>query len=329
MDFQDYYAILGVPKTASEKEIRSAYRKLARQHHPDVNPGDEEAEERFKQIAEAYEVLSDPEKRRQYDQLGSRWREYEQWQRAGGQPGEAFDWQDISGQKRGGARHEYRTVNEEDLEDLFGNAHPFSDFFESFFARQPRGTERARRSRAGGDLETPIEVTLAEAYRGTNRVISLQTPDGRTRRLEVRIPPGVTDGTRVRVAGQGEPGQSGGPAGDLVLVVSVLPDPRFERRGNDLYTEVRVPLTTVLLGGEAHVPTPDGRTLALTIPPGTQDGRVFRLRGQGMPQLNQPDRRGDLYAEVHVRLPEQLPPRQRELLEQFARLEAGDLAGVS
>jgi curved DNA-binding protein len=170
---------------------------------------------------------------------------------------------------------------------------------------------------------------LAEAYGGSTRVISLQSPDGQTRRIEVRIPPGVTDGSRIRVAGQGQPGQAGGPAGDLYLVVSVQPDPRFERRGNDLYTKVHVLLSTMLLGGEAPVPTPDGRTLYLTIPSPTQDGRQFRLRGQGMPRLNQPDRRGDLYAEVHVRLPERLSPRLRELAEEFARLEVDEYAGVS
>jgi curved DNA-binding protein len=332
MEYQDYYAILGVPRDASEKEIRSTYRKLARQYHPDLNPGDKDAEERFKQVAEAYEVLSDPEKRRRYDELGPRWREYEQWQAAQQAAGRSPDFQDFArGQGPGGARYEYRTVSEDDLEDLFGNSAPFSDFFESMFRGgmggvSGAGVSRGRgapRPRAGGDLETPIDVTLAEAYRGTTRQFTLRLPDGQERRLEATIPPGVADGSRIRLAGQGNPGRAGGPAGDLYLVVTVRPDSRFERDGDDLRTKISVPLTVVLLGGTARVPTPDGRSLELRIPPGTQDGRVFRLRGQGMPRLGDPNRRGDLYAEVHVRLPERLTDRQRELIEEFARLEVG------
>ncbi len=326
MEFQDYYEILGVPRTATEQEIRSAYRRLARQYHPDVNPGDPEAEERFKQIAEAYEVLSDPESRARYDQLGSRWRDYE---RAGAQQGQPFAWEDIFGAQQGGPRTGYRTFDEEDLQDMFGDASPFSDFFGTYFGGPRRESRRAARPAAGREIETPIQVTLAEAYQGATRVISVPSPDGQTRRLEVRIPPGVRDGSRIRIAGQGGPGRAGGPPGDLYLVVTVLPDPRFERRGDDLYTEIRVPLTTMLLGGEARVPTPDGRQLSLSIPSVTQDGRTFRLRGQGMPQLNNPDRRGDLYAEAHALLPEQLTPRQRELIEEFARSGAEDFAGVS
>jgi DnaJ-class molecular chaperone len=327
MEYQDYYAILGVPRTASEKEIRSAYRKLARQHHPDLNPGDKQAEERFKQVAEAYEVLSDPEKRRSYDELGPRWREYEQWQAAQRAAGQAPDFQDfVRGQGPGGARYEYRTVTEEDLEDLFGDRQPFSDFFESMFGGGMRGArERAEpRPRRGSDLESPVEVSLAEAYRGTTRQFTLRMADGQERRIEATIPAGVTDGSRVRLAGQGNPGRAGGPSGDLYLVVSVRPDSRFQREGNDLRTKIQAPLSALLLGGTARVPTPDGRTLELKIPAGSQDGRVFRLKGQGMPHLGDPNRRGDLYAEVHVRLPERLSDRQRELIEEFDRDETGD-----
>jgi curved DNA-binding protein len=328
MEFQDYYAILGVDKSATDKEIRSAYRKLARQYHPDVNPGNAEAEERFKQINEANEVLSDPEKRKQYDELGARWREYDQWQRAGG--AQQGNWDDFVRQSSGGPRYEYRTVSEEDLEDLFGNASPFSDFFDTFFAGSRRAGRdgRSPRPRPGHDLEAPVAVTLAEAYQGTTRLVSLQTPEGE-RRIEVRIPPGVTDGSRIRVSGQGGAGLAGGPAGDLYLVVTVELDQRFERRGRDLHTTVHAPLQTMLLGGEVHVPKPDGRSLSLTIPAGTQDGRSFRLRGQGMPQLNRPETRGDLYAEVHVRLPEQLTTQQRELLEAFVNDGAKEEAEVS
>jgi curved DNA-binding protein len=327
VEFQDYYSVLGVPRTATEKEIRSAYRKLARKHHPDVNPGNAEAETRFKQINEAYEVLSDAEKRTKYDQLGSRWRDYEQAQRAAGAAGgQPFDWSDFAAGAGpgGGVRYEYRTTGEEDLRDLFGEESPFSDFFETFFGSSAGGAaatgqrRRTRRPRAGSDMEYPLEISLADAYKGTTVTLALQGQDGTTRRIEVNVPPGVRTGSRIRVAGKGGEGDAGGAAGDLYLVIALKPDPRFELRGNDLYTEVRVPLTTMLLGGEARVTTPDGRTLALTIPSPTQDGRRFRLRGQGMPAL-----RGDLHAEVHAQLPERLSERERELIEEFARAGAG------
>jgi DnaJ-class molecular chaperone len=335
MEYQDYYAILGVSKTADEKQIRSAYRKLARKHHPDVNPGDNEAEDRFKAINEAYEVLSDPEKRKKYDQLGAQWKEYEQWERAqkaAGQQARPEDFAWARGGGPAGARYEYRTVSEEDLRDLFGEEDPFSDFFGTFFGRERAGagTRRAQpRARTGQDIEQPIEITLEEAYRGTTRVLSFEMADGKTRRIEAKIPPGVDNGSRVRLAGQGIPGgTSGGPAGDLYLVVSVRPDPRFERRGDHLFHRLNVPLTTLLLGGETRVGTLDGRSLALTIPQGTQDGRVFVLRGQGMPRLGRANQRGDLHVEVHARLPKSLSPRQRELLEELARLE-GSPEGVA
>ncbi len=330
VDFQDYYALLGVPRTASEKEIQSAFRKLARQHHPDVNPGNPEAEATFKRINEAYEVLSDADKRKKYDQLGSRWRDYESYERAqaaaaaAGQPPQPFDVEDFVGGSSGG-RYEYRSVSPEDLEDLYGTDRPFSDFFETFFGPGGRAgagaasAGRAARSARGYDLEYPLEVTLAEAYRGTTRTLELQQPDGSSRRLEVKIPSGVTDGSRVRIASQGAPGRGGGAAGDLYLVTTVTPEARFERAGDDLHTRVSAPLTTLLLGGEVHVPTPDGRRLALRIPEETQDGRVFRLRNQGMPHLGHAEQRGDLHAEVHVQLPQHLSDRERELLESFAR----------
>jgi curved DNA-binding protein len=347
VEYQDYYATLGVPRTATEKEIRTAYRKLARKHHPDVNPGNKAAEDRFKQINEAYEVLSDAEKRKKYDELGSRWLEYEQWERAqaagaaagtgqGAQGGQPFDWEGFAGQGPG-VRYEYRTGSEEDLRDLFGEDAPFSDFFETFFGSagtarttQPGagGRRASGRARSGSDLEHPVEISLADAYRGRTVELALRLPDGKTRRLEVKIPPGVRTGSRIRIAGQGQPGEGGGQAGDVYLVVAVQPDPRFERRGDDLHTQARAPLGTLVLGGEVRVPTPDGRTLALTVPHGTQDGRIFRLRGQGMPRLGKADTRGDLHAEVHARLPERLSPREHELFEEFVRAGAGAPAGA-
>jgi DnaJ-class molecular chaperone len=321
VDYKDYYKILGVSKDAGEKEIRRAYRKLARQYHPDVNPGNKEAEEKFKEINEANEVLSDPEKRKRYDELSSYYQQYGQWPGASGAAGPA------------GGQYQYRTVNEEDLRDIFGEASPFSDFFETFFTpgarTQTTGTRRQQATR-GQDVESPVDVTLAEAYKGMTRVFELTEQDGTTRRLEVKIPAGVDEGSRVRIAGQGIQGTAG--RGDLYLIVHVLPDPQFTREGTTLRTKVEVPLAVAILGGEVQVPTPDGRRLALRIPAGTNNGKVFRLRGQGMPRLGHPEERGDLYAEVSVTLPTHLNAEQRQLFQAFARsigyADAGATAGT-
>ncbi len=316
VDYKDYYKILGVDKKATEKEIRSAYRKLARKYHPDVNPGDKSAEEKFKEINEANEVLSDPEKRKKYDELSTYYQQYGRMPGTGAGP--------MGGD--GGARYEYRTMSEEDLNDLFGGQSPFSDFFETFFSSsfadqtggRTRTTGRTRpRARMGQDIESPVEVTLAEAYQGVTRVFELTDTDGSSKRLEVKIPAGVDEGSRIRIAGQGGQGTAG--RGDLYLRIHVLPDPRFTREGTTLRTSVEVPLATAVLGGEVRVTTPDGRGLMLRIPPETANGKSFRLRGQGMPQLGQPDKRGDLYAEVSVVLPTQLNDEQRRLFEAFAR----------
>jgi curved DNA-binding protein len=315
MEYKDYYSILGVKKDASAKEIKQAFRRLARQHHPDVNPDDPNAEERFKEINEAYEVLSDPEKRAKYEQLGQDW---QHWQRRGGSPGD-FDWGRWTTGQPGQGVH-VRYGRPEDLQDLFGGGSPFSDFFSQIFGGMGGGPGaggyRYQPSpQRGRDFEQVVEITLQEAYQGTTRVLQ---KDGH--RLEVQIPPGAKTGTRVRMSGEGGAGGSGAPAGDLYLRIDVLPDPRFERREEDLYTTVRADLYTMVLGGNVRVPTPTGQVV-LTIPPGTQNGRTFRLRGQGMPRLRQPEQRGNLYAQIDVDLPTQLTPRQRELFEELQRLE--------
>jgi curved DNA-binding protein len=314
MEYKDYYKILGVDKNAVEKDIKRAFRRLARQCHPDVNPNDPQAEERFKEINEAYEVLSDPEKRGKYDQLGADW---QRWQGTGGRPGD-FDWSRwASGQPGEGVHVRYGTP--EDLEDLFGGASPFSDFFSQIFGGMggrpgTGGSQYEMRPRRGQDLEQEVEITLQEAYQGTTRVLQ---KDGQ--RLEVKIPAGARTGTRVRMSGGGGTGAAGGPAGNLYLRVTVLPDPRFERKGDDLHTTVAVDLYTMVLGGEVRVPTMSGEVV-LTIPAGTQNGRSFRLRGKGMPHLRQSGRSGDLYARVEVRLPARLTPRQQQLFEELQRL---------
>jgi curved DNA-binding protein len=324
VEYQDYYAILGVPRTATEQEIRAAYRKLARQYHPDVNPGNREAEERFKRINEAYEVLSDPEKRRRYDELSARWQEYQRWNQAGRPPGGGDP---FAGFSPSGARFTYRSVDPADLEDLFGTDSPFSEFFYTLFGR-PTGRRASRVWAGARDLEARLTITLAEAYQGGRRTLTFSAPDGSTRRIEVTIPPGVDTGTRLRLPGQGARPAADLPPGDLIVTIEVLPDPRFERRGDDLYYRTTVPFTDLILGGETRVPVPDGRTLLLTIPAGTPDGQTFRLRGQGMPRLDHPGERGSLLVEVHAGLPEHLSPRQRQLLEEFARVQAGTEGGA-
>lgn len=316
VDYKDYYKILGVDKKATEKEIRQAYRKLARKYHPDVNPSDKSAEEKFKEINEANEVLSDPEKRKKYDELSAYYQQYGRMPGAGTGP--------IGGD--GGVRYEYRTVSPEELNELFGGQSPFSDFFETFFssnfADQPdvrtrTGGRRTPRATRGQNIESSVDVTLAEAYQGVTRVFELTDADGSSKRLEVKIPAGVDEGSRIRIAGQGGQGTAG--RGDLYLRIHILPDSRFTREGTTLRTQVDVPLSIAMLGGEVRVTTPDGRGLMLRIPPETPNGKSFRLRGQGMPHLGQPDKRGDLYVEVSVVLPTHLNDEQRKLFEAFAR----------
>ena len=310
MEYKDYYKILGVDKNASEKEIKQAYRRLARKYHPDVNPGDKGAEDRFKEINEAHEVLTDPEKRRKYDQLGSSW---QQWQRMGRDPG-GFDWGSWYSPGTGQVHVEYG-----DFSDLFGGG-GFSEFFESLFGgigRSPGvGGQRSYRARPrrGRDYEQPVDITLEEAFQGTKRTIHL---DGR--RLEVKVPPGVKTGSKVRMAGEGGEGVGGGAKGDLFLKINVLPHATFERKGSDLHCQVDVGLYTAVLGGEIVVPTLKGR-VSLKIPPETQSGRSFRLSGQGMPHLRDPEKHGDLYAKVKVVLPKNLSEAEKKLFRQLATM---------
>lgn len=301
MDYKDYYKTLGVERNAGEDDIRKAYRKLAMQYHPDRNPNDTQAEERFKEINEAYQVLSDPQKRAHYDQLGS---DYSNWQRRGA-PGD-FNWDQYSGGFPGGVRVEYG-----DLDDLFGGAGGFSDFFRTIFGREAQGATgtrtRARQQPQGYQQE--LEITLDEAYKGTTRLLET---DGK--RKQVRIPAGVRTGSKVRVPGVGPNGL------DLYLIVDVKDDPRFERRGNDLHTTATVDVFIALLGGEADVETLGGK-VKLNIPAGTQPEQVFRLAGRGMPSVKNANEKGDLYVRLKVQIPKYLSPKQRELLEEASRIK--------
>ena len=308
MEYKDYYKILGVERNASEAEIKSAFRKLALQYHPDRNPGNKQAEEKFKEINEAYEVLSDPQKRARYEQLGD---SYSRWQQRGG-PGN-FDWgQWATGPAGGGNVH----INVGDLEEIFGGAGGFSDFFQSIFGGMGGmgGRQQAQRTarQEAPPQELQVQITLEEAFRGTERSVSV---DGR--RLQVKIPAGARSGTKVRMAGVAQTGAND-RSRDLYLVVDVLPDARFERQGDDLYTNVPVDLYTAVLGGEARLQTMDG-PVVLTIPAGTQPGQTIRLSGRGMPQLRTPNTRGDLYARIKVQIPRNLTPEQRKKFEELSK----------
>ncbi|MBI3744886.1 MAG: J domain-containing protein [Chloroflexi bacterium] len=307
---RDYYQVLGLSKNAAEKDIRQAYRRLARQFHPDLNPGNKGAEEKFKEINEAHEVLSNLESRKKYDQYGHEWKHADQYARAsraapGGGP-QTWRWEQRSGP--GGVQFETEDLGNGDMGDLFG----------SLFGRGRRGRAGAATPpMRGEDLEQPVEVTLEEAYAGTKRLLGIQSEAG-PRRLEVKIPPGVKTGSRVRIAGEGGQGYSGGPRGDLYLVVTVRPHEVFERKDDDLYVDVLVPLADAVLGGEVTVPTPSGKSVVLKIPEETQNGRSFRLGGKGMPHLGGKGS-GDLYARVKVVLPTSLTSRERELFAELRK----------
>ncbi len=309
--FQDYYEILGVGRDASEDEIKRAYRKLARKYHPDVNK-DKEAEEKFKQVNEAYEVLKDPEKRKLYDQLGSEWQTGQDFKPPPG-------WEDVHFKFRTGPGVEE-----------FGFGTGFSDFFETLFGRGMGGGGRATgRHNAwvmrGQDHEAEIEVTLEEAYHGATKTITLQSheidPEGQVRpsvqNLQVKIPRGVTDGTRIRLSGKGGAGMGGGPAGDLYLKVHTRPHPRFRVDGQNLLVEVPVAPWEAALGATVEVPLVDG-TVNLKIPSGTQSGHKLRLRGKGLPRKGK--ERGDLFARVKIVIPRTLSPKEKDLFKEMAKI---------
>jgi curved DNA-binding protein len=321
MEYKDYYQVLGVPKTATQADIKKAYRRLARELHPDRNPGDSAAERRFKDANEAHAVLSDPEKRKRYDELGANWQAYQQAGFGGG----ATDWAGFGGAP-GGTRWEYRRVSPEDLGG-------FSEFFQSFFGggTAPRpmsagsssgifdfgdfadlgGTPGRRRVSTPAPTATAeAEVTLAEVASGAERMVDVEG-----RRLQVKIPAGVKDGARIKLRGGGLRGTDAGAAGDLLITVRVKPDPRFERRGADLVTEIPLTLSEALLGGEVPVPTPTG-SVKLRIRPDTQNGQEIRVRGRGLPK--QAGAKGDLIVRTRVVLP---------TLDESARQELGEMLG--
>jgi curved DNA-binding protein len=297
MDYKDYYKILGVERKASADDIRKAYRKLAMQFHPDKNPGDKKAEEKFKDINEAYQVLSDETKRARYDQLGSA---YSDFRTQGGRPGDFRwdDWFQQNAQKKGYGN----------TADPFAGG-GFSDFFSAIFGEAMRSTSRGRPAQQQQAYQQEVQISFQEAYEGTTR--QLQSGE---RKLQVRIPAGVKTGSKVRVAGAGPEGL------DLYLIVDITDEDRFERDGQNLYTTSTLSVFTLILGGETEVETPAGK-VKLGIPAGTQIDQVFRLAGRGMPQLKSPYTKGDLFVKLKVQIPKYLSSKQRELLEEAARIK--------
>ncbi|UOQ97873.1 J domain-containing protein [Hymenobacter sp. 5317J-9] len=308
MDYKDYYKTLGLDKTATPEQIKKAYRKLARQHHPDVNPNDKTAEQKFKEINEANEVLSDPDKRKKYDQFGADWQRYQQQPGGGaGQPGGGFDWSQYTQGGGGGFGGSQGSP--------FGEGEDFSDFFSSLFGGMGgAGGGRSTRPGAGQDYQAELELSLEEAYRGGPRTI---TVNGKNLRLTIQ--PGVADGQTIRLRDQGGPGRNGGPNGSLLITFRIRPDARYARTGDDLTQDVPVSVYKALLGGEQTVDTLSG-PVKIKLKPETPNGTRLRLRGKGFPVYRKNGQFGDLYLRLNLTLPQHLTDQEKDLIKQLAAL---------
>ena len=307
MEFKDYYETLGVDKSASQDEIKKAYRKLAMKYHPDRNEGNKKAEDTFKQITEANEVLSDPEKRKKYDKLGSNWKQYQ----SQGQGFEDFYSHFGSGGRGGGGTQYSYSGN---IDDLFGNVSGFSDFFESFFGGSgSAGRQQARRGRKGQDFEATLYIPLIEMFNGTTKEISIGG-----KRVRVNIAPGTKDSKKLRLKGLGNAGMSGGEKGDLYLTLKIEKDPYFDLDGNNLYYDFYVDLYTAVLGGKKQVITLGGKTINITIPEGTESGKVLRLKDLGFPTSENSKSYGDLLVRIKIELPQNLTNEEKELFKKLA-----------
>ncbi|WP_143304742.1 DnaJ C-terminal domain-containing protein [Chitinophaga vietnamensis] len=308
MEVKDYYKVLGVDKTATAEQIKKAYRKLAVKYHPDKNPGDKAAEDKFKDINEAYEVLSDAEKRKKYDQFGENYKYYEQH---GGRP-EDFDWSQFGGRQQSGRRG-----YQGNMEDIFGSGgEGFSDFFEQLFGSQFSGGQRRQQQQPGRgrDMQATMEVSLEDAYSGLTRQIEVNGS-----KLNIKLKPGLYEGQVIRLKGQGSQGRKGSTAGDLLITIRLAPHPAYELKGQDIYTDVAIPLYTAVLGGKLTIPTP-GAALSMNIPAGTDSGKVFRLKGKGMPGYNNEGATGDLYVKAVIHLPKKLSDKEKALFQELAQL---------
>jgi curved DNA-binding protein len=305
MDFIDYYAVLGIPKTASDDDIKKAYRKLARKHHPDLNPNDEAANKKFQQINEANEILSDPEKRKKYDQYGKDWQHAEQFEQARRQQQQQ---RQSSAQGRAGGTADY------DFSEGFGGA-DFSDFLSSMFG-QEGGFQGGRRQSAfrGQDYQAELHLNLRDAYVTHKQTL---TVDGKN--IRITVPAGIENGQKIKLAGYGAPGVNNGPAGDLYITFVIADDSRFKRMGNDLYVDEEIDLYTAMLGGDRIVETMDGK-VKLTVTPETQSGTKVRLKGKGFPVYKQDGAFGDLYITWQVKLPTNLTEEQKELFRKLSTL---------
>lgn len=310
MDYKDYYKVLGVEKKATQDEIKKAYRKLAVKYHPDKNKDNKEAENKFKEINEANEVLSDKEKRKKYDELGENWKYYQQ----SGGADQGFDWSRYSNQ---GGRGQQQYTYERDMNDAFGGG-GFSDFFETLFGQgfggtQTRGRQGARKARMKGeDISAEMSITLEDAYMGAEKMFDL---DGQS--IKLKIKPGIADGQTLKLGGKGNTGYNGGSAGDLLLRIHVLNDPLYERKGDDLYTDIRVNLYSAVLGGKSSLRTFKG-TININIPKESQNGKVLRLQGMGMPKYGKANSYGDLYAKLIIEIPTNLSDKEMQLFKELS-----------
>jgi curved DNA-binding protein len=305
MNYRDYYKILGVSKSSSAEEIKKAYRKLAVKYHPDKNPNNKAAEEKFKEINEANEVLGDPEKRKKYDELGENWQHYQQQ----GGNAQDFDWSKWKSPGGGG----YQTYSEE---DLFGEGGQFSDFFSTVFGQGGFQSRSGKpRARKGSDLEAEIHISLEEAFHGGSRQLQ-----GNGETLQIKIKPGVYEGQVLRLKEKGGPGMNGGPRGDIYMKVHLDKHPHYERKQDDIYCDIPVGLYTAVLGGKTIIRTLKG-TMKIDIAKETENGKVFRLKGLGMPKFGKENEFGDLYAKVNIVLPTNLTEKELKLFRELSSMK--------